>query len=416
MQIKSVARKDLIPFAEKVFCIYKLSAEQIRCCLKGCAFLCRYMESYNVCEYVPQIGEQCINNLYEQSVNKYRCRQVIPAIQALNAYIEGQETFVIQQHSRYQYKDYPFPGEIGLAALEFIKSYSEENRVRKETIRQYRFQLNNFSVLMEMRGVTLSTLSDTDIYAFISSRHNIQSDRFSSLRRFLSYLFTAGKTNRDLSELLFGMVRQKGTKLPSYYEKEEVLAIENAVCRSSCKGKRDYAMILLASRLGLRGSDIVNLNLNNLDWENNVIRLTQQKTGQEVILPLLTEVGNALAEYLRYVRPQSNIKTVFLSLSPPIRPLSIGTFRCILVEYFREAGVKFQEKHHGPPSLRHSLASRMLENGISMPVISEALGHSTTETTLSYLKIDINALLRCSLSVPPVSDDFYNQKGGVLYG
>ena len=75
MQIKSVARKDLIPFAEKVFCIYKLSAEQIRCCLKGCAFLCRYMESYNVCEYVPQIGEQCINNLYEQSVNKYRCRQ-----------------------------------------------------------------------------------------------------------------------------------------------------------------------------------------------------------------------------------------------------------------------------------------------------------------------------------------------------
>lgn len=138
MQIKSVARKDLIPFAEKVFCIYKLSAEQIRCCLKGCAFLCRYMESYNVCEYVPQIGEQCINNLYEQSVNKYRCRQVIPAIQALNAYIEGQETFVIQQHSRYQYKDYPFPGEIGLAALEFIKSYSEENRVRKETIRQYR--------------------------------------------------------------------------------------------------------------------------------------------------------------------------------------------------------------------------------------------------------------------------------------
>ena len=206
MQIKSVARKDLIPFAEKVFCIYKLSAEQIRCCLKGCAFLCRYMESHDVCEYVPQIGEQCINDLYEQSVNKYRCRQVIPAIQALNAYIEGQKTFVIPQHPRYQYKDYPFPGEIGLAALEFIKIYSEENRVRKETIRQYRFQLNNFSVLMEMRGVTLSTLSDTDIYAFISSRHNIQSDRFSSLRRFLSYLFTAGKTNRDLSELLFGMV------------------------------------------------------------------------------------------------------------------------------------------------------------------------------------------------------------------
>lgn len=135
---------------------------------------------------------------------------------------------------------------------------------------------------MEMRGVTLSTLSDTDIYAFISSRHNIQSDRFSSLRRFLSYLFTAGKTNRDLSELLFGMVRQKGTKLPSYYEKEEVLAIENAVCRSSCKGKRDYAMILLASRLGLRGSDIVNLNLNNLDWENNVIRLTQQKQDKKL--------------------------------------------------------------------------------------------------------------------------------------
>lgn len=416
MQIKSVARKDLIPFAEKAFFVYKLSAEQMRCCLKGCAFLCRYMESHDVCEYTSHVGEQCINYLYEQSINKYRCRQVIPAIQALNAYIEGQETFVVPQYSRYQYKDYPFPGEIGLAALEFIKRYSEESRVRKETVRQYRFQLNNFSVLMEIHGVKLSTLSDKDIYAFISSRHNIQSDCFSSLRRFLSYLFTTGKINRDLSKLLINMPRQRGTKLPSYYEKEEVLAIEHAVCRSSSKGKRDYAMILLASRLGLRGSDIVGFSLDNLDWENNIIRLTQQKTGKDIILPLLAEVGNALAEYLRYVRPQSNLKAVFLSLSPPIRPLSIGTFRCILVEYFREAGIKFQERHHGPHSLRHSLAARMLENGTSMPVISEVLGHSTTEPTLSYLKIDINTLLQCSLSVPPVNDEFYNQKGGVLYG
>ena len=102
MQIKSVARKDLIPFAEKAFFVYKLSAEQMRCCLKGCAFLCRYMESHDVCEYTSNVGEQCINYLYEQSINKYRCRQVIPAIQALNAYIEGQETFVVPQYSRYQ--------------------------------------------------------------------------------------------------------------------------------------------------------------------------------------------------------------------------------------------------------------------------------------------------------------------------
>lgn len=73
-------------------------------------------------------------------------------------------------------------------------------------------------------------------------------------------------------------------------------------------------------------------------------------------------------------------------------------------------------KHHGPHSLRHSLASAMLEGGATIPVISESLGHRSTQTTLTYLKIDIQSLLKCALPVPSVDEDFYMQRGGAFYG
>lgn len=81
-----------------------------------------------------------------------------------------------------------------------------------------------------------------------------------------------------------------------------------------------------------------------------------------------------------------------------------------------QSGIDVTAKHHGPHSLRHSLASAMLEGGTMIPVISESLGHRSTETTLTYLKIDIKSLLKCALPVPPVSEDFYMQRGGAFYG
>ncbi len=121
-------------------------------------------------------------------------------------------------------------------------------------------------------------------------------------------------------------------------------------------------------------------------------------------------------DYLRNGRPHSTLKHIFLSLHAPYtaatKELVCGTIDRIV----RKSGVNLRGRHHGPHALRHSLASAMLEDGTTIPVISETLGHNSTETTMAYLRIDVKSLLKCALPVPSVSSDFYEQKGGIFYG
>ena len=93
----------------------------------------------------------------------------------------------------------------------------------------------------------------------------------------------------------------------------------------------------------------------------------------------------------------------------------MSTLCTIVTDYIYAAGVLPKGRHHGTHSLRHSLATNLLENGTSLPVISEVLGHGTTESTMYYLGVNIKSLLECSLVVPDVPEDFYMQKGGILY-
>jgi integrase len=174
-------------------------------------------------------------------------------------------------------------------------------------------------------------------------------------------------------------------------------------------------MLLLASRLGFRSSDIAGLQFANLDWDNNTIRLTQYKTKREVELPLLADVGDAIINYLKYGRPVSHSQNVFLSACAPYRPINRLIINGAISRIIKSSKVDIQNRKFGPHAMRHTLASQLLSNGISLPVISETLGHTNTQTTMNYLRIDINNLQRCALAVPMVSRGFYDQKGGVFY-
>jgi integrase len=208
----------------------------------------------------------------------------------------------------------------------------------------------------------------------------------------------------------------KKERIPSFYTAAEVNIVENSVNRSSGVGKRNYAMLLLASRLGLRASDIANLQFSNIDWDNNVLTLVMHKTGKVIELPLLADVGNAIIDYLQHGRPQTVSQNVFLSCKAPYVPATKSMVCSAINNIICKSGIDVSAKHHGPHSLRHSLASVMLEKGTTLPVISESLGHRSTETTLTYLKIDIKSLIECAIPVPPVPDAFYKQRGGAFYG
>lgn len=174
-------------------------------------------------------------------------------------------------------------------------------------------------------------------------------------------------------------------------------------------------MILLATRLGLRASDIAHLSFDNIDWEKSSITLSQFKTGQVVELPMLTNVGESIIDYLKYGRKKSNSKRIFLYTRAPFTFISGCAVSSAIRRIINASGVDVTGRKHGPHSLRHSLASRFLENQESIPVISEALGHQSSTTTMSYLRIDVESLRKCALNVPYLDKSFYEQKGGTFY-
>ena len=139
-------------------------------------------------------------------------------------------------------------------------------------------------------------------------------------------------------------------------------------------------MLLLASRLGLRASDIVNLEFSCLDRENKSIRFSQLKTGRPIELPLLGDVGDAIIDYILHGRPKTGIKKIFVTATNPVRTLMASNMCTIVARMLSEAGIEVRERHHGGHAMRHSLATRILENNVGISVISNVLGHSGAET------------------------------------
>ena len=175
-------------------------------------------------------------------------------------------------------------------------------------------------------------------------------------------------------------------------------------------------MVLLATRLGLRASDVAGLRFNEIDWENCIITRKQYKTGRTITLPLLSDVGEAMIDYILHARPRTNgVDSVFISHFQPYRPCSPTAFSSLVKRAIHHSGVSCENRHTGAHSLRHSLATTLMNEGIEFPVISEVLGHGSTESTSYYLGVSIKNLLECSLDVPIVDEGFYIQKGGKFY-
>jgi site-specific recombinase XerD len=260
-------------------------------------------------------------------------------------------------------------------------------------------------------SVGADELSADIVIGFISScsiyTKSTVSCTVSCLRGYLTYLHEQGLTQANLSVFVPHVSRMRDSEIPSAYAAEDVEKLLSVIERNDPKGKRDYAMILIAARLGLRSSDICGLTFNSIDWERNKISLVQQKTDGHASYPLLEDVGVAIIDYLKYGRKNVIDKThVFLSEHPPYTRLSGKSLHFIVDHYMKRAGIHVPVgKKHGPHALRHSLGSRLLENDIPLPIISDILAHKSAETTKIYLKIAEKQLSACSLDVPALQGE-----------
>lgn len=236
----------------------------------------------------------------------------------------------------------------------------------------------------------------------------------STVREIFQYMFDLSILDKDLSlYVLKEPKRSKHHEIPTTYTTEEIKSLLGAIDRSTPKGKRDYLTVLFAAEYGMRASDIIKLRFKHIDWERNSISFSQYKTDVPVQYPLLPSVGNAIIDYLRHGRPTRTSDVIIVSHEHITRgtPLSTATIHSIVTAAFRQSKIQgWQQKKHGPHSLRFSLASNMLKQGIGLQVISAALGHSSTESTKTYVKIDIDRLRECSLSVPKLHSRWYTER------
>ena len=154
---------------------------------------------------------------------------------------------------------------------------------------------------------------------------------------------------------------------------------------------RDRAIIMLLAIYGLRSSEVARLRLDDLDWERECLLIQRAKRGPAQIYPLLPSVGNAIAKYLETIRPSSPYRELFLGLHAPHRPLGPKTGLYKIVSK-RLAPLDVRTAHHGPHSLRHACANRLVAEGLSLKEIGDHLGHRRTESTRIYAKVDLAGL------------------------
>lgn len=225
-----------------------------------------------------------------------------------------------------------------------------------------------------------------------------------SLRSFFRFLLEASEVSIDFAAKTPMVQARKQTCIPSVWTHEELKRLIDAIDRENPKGKRDYAIILLACRLGIRCSDIKNLKPENFHWEEKKLLFTQSKTRQPIILPLLPEVGWAVIDYLKYGRPKIDSPYLFVRHMAPFGPFAEGDHLHQLIKsYMVLAHIPTLKKRRGMHSLRHTLASALLENNTPLPVISDIIGHIDTDSTAVYLKVDLKKLRECPLDFVEVS-------------
>ncbi len=248
-----------------------------------------------------------------------------------------------------------------------------------------------------------STVTELDIGAYISSSAKKLAP--GSLRNIVSYTkkfydFVRAKCETAIAYegfLSIRIRRPEKIQLPTTHG--ELKAVLAQINRATPIGKRDYAAILLGARIGMRAADIVCMKLHDIDWRANQIKIHQQKTGEPLVMPLPTDVGTALREYILRARPQSEYEQVFLRASAPFQPLAAGSaLGYTYQKYQQKAGIErkaFDGK--GFHSLRRMLGTEMTAAGVPVTTVAQVLGHRDLNTVKQYISLDMIHLKECAL-------------------
>jgi integrase/recombinase XerD len=217
----------------------------------------------------------------------------------------------------------------------------------------------------------------------------------SGLRAFLRFCFLEGLIESDLSQAALVVRGRRASLLPRGISRGDARALLESCDRRRALGRRDYALIIVLLRLGLRRGEVARLTLDDIDWRAGEL-VIHGKGGREDRLPLPADVGAALAAYLKRGRPMSERREVFLRARAPYAPIASGTVASTVRRACRRAGIPEVGSHR----LRHTTGCEMVGAGVPIVQVSQVLRHRSLQSTAIYARVDIDQLRRLAAPWP----------------
>jgi len=367
--------------------------------------LIAWLQKEKLCDYSPGLGKRFIDaelgSGYQQRRLSYEESLLPIAINKINALQKTGSIVPVKEK-----KVHSLPEEYS-SLVESYKTMLRIDRCNKQvTIEKKVLTIGRLLRFITENAISLEDIKRKDILAFMESKGFTDQYRYDAsniIRDFIGYASDIGICSSDGLKQIPHFTYRFVKPLPTVYTHEEIRKLLASFDRASGIGKRDYLMTMLAAVYGWRATDIVNLEFSSIHWDENIIEFNQQKSGNHVCYPLLPEVGNAIIDYLKNGRPKTEQKYIFVSHITSYKgaAMEASNMHAIVSAHMKKAGIKdWKNKRHGPHSLRHSIASNMLGDDVSLPIIQQVLGHKDPGTTQIYLSMDIESLRKCTSPVP----------------
>jgi integrase/recombinase XerD len=273
----------------------------------------------------------------------------------------------------------------------------KERGLSEATVQTYCAAANHFFFWLAGKGTPLDAVQMADIDDAVVAEHKRGAwnrrtihSYAQRLKAFFLFAEAGGLSRKGLAAGIMAPRFMADETVPKGVRREDVLCLLASVQGDRPVDKRDRAILMLLVTYGLRAGEVAGLRLDDLDWENEIVRVRCPKPGRTHVWPLSSEVGNAILRYIREARPPGLGRSLFFTSHAPVRPVGRKTLGKIVRD--RLAGIGVVTGRRGTHALRHAAAQHLLDQGMSMKVIGDFLGHSDPSSTAIYAKVDLAAL------------------------
>jgi site-specific recombinase XerD len=359
----------------------------------------RYAESTDKTEFTIELGREFVQAEYGHMLGDRDCSHNVN--RAVHMLADFQRYGMIFKQSSLTLKG--FSDEYKPLFESFLE-YLRKQSLCDNSIVTWRGRLFRLEYFLLNRGIErFEQIEAPHINEYIESLAGFSNSTISStlgcFRRLFAYAHENGYHTVNYADAIPKVRRTKSCRLPNIFTPDDVAKILESSNREYPIGKRNFAVLMLVARTGLRVSDARELKFSAIDWDAKTIYVVQKKTHKPLELPLFEDVGWAIIDYLKHGRPETDSEYVFVSHQAPYTKLS-EAFQKTVVRAVQSAGIRIDaSKPIGMHTFRHSIATAMLSNGAEITDIAQALGHSEPESTERYIAVSVDMLRECALEV-----------------